>query len=164
MANESVARVPRLGRAWRTRCRDQHHSQAPRSFRVRYINLDRRGDRRKHIEMLLRDMSLKEPRGLRPLTATTQLVHCFECGDAVCRSAFTVTLSTGWVMGGDFTAGGTALCASTRSCSLTTAIIMHLTPCCLEDDAQLASGINATTVRALLEYLGRCDGGSHQTN
>ena len=34
----------------------------------------------------------------------------------------------------------------------------------LEDDAQLASGINATTVRALLEYLGRPDGGSHQTN
>ena len=68
-------------------------------------------------------------------------------------------------MGGDFTAGGIALCASTRKLLLDHSNNHASYPMLvLEDDAQLASGINATTVRALLEYLGRPDGGSHPTN
>lgn len=137
---------------------------------VRYINLKRRSDRRMACEAFL------EAAGLAAVSERVDALDGRElwdarclasrCKDAVTRRALSEdTMHGGWVMGGDFTPGAAALCATTRSlllqeanCSEPPAFLLVL-----EDDVQLANDARPFAVRELLLLLAGSSSSSSMT-
>lgn len=134
-------------------------SNNPPSAKVAYLNLARRSDRRRSCEALL------EAAGLSAVTERVEALDGAElwrqgqlarrCEGAVTQRALgDEAMSEGWVMGGDLTPGAAALCATTLG------LLRRHADCAqpllvLEDDVDLAPGVEATAVRDLLALLAR---------
>jgi hypothetical protein len=155
--------TPTCHKASRSRCsfRQRTIARSSSSFRACYVNLARRTDRRQRIESLLRDLMTKEHFERFEALDGAELFQSGQlssvCRGAVAASVFSSpTLQCGWVMGGEFTPGAVALCATTQRI-----LLEHhrrhpqerVPLLILEDDVQLAPGLQPAAVGQLLQHL-----------
>ena len=154
------------------RALDQNNQTPPNSespFLVKYINLERRVDRRQSCEALLKACELhavsERFEAIDGLALWRKGMLSAACKDSVTpRALQDEALDKGWVMGGDLTPGAAALCATTlnllkQHASGDSARRRQLL-LILEDDVELAAGASATAVRDLLTLLTQSEEGT----